>query len=58
MSAETVLAQLVQEAEALYADAKRYAGPIALSERNGDIPASILFIGEAPGRRLLAADRR
>ncbi len=45
------LSQLISEAEKLYPkDGRRYAGPLALSAKNGDIPAAILFIGEAPGR--------
>ena len=45
------LSQLISEAEKLYPpDGRYYAGPLALSEKNGDIPAAMLFIGEAPGR--------
>ncbi len=50
-TAANQLSQLISEAEKLYPkDGRRYAGPLALSEKNGDIPADILFIGEAPGR--------
>lgn len=44
------LKRLIRIAEQLYpCDGKRYAGLLALSPRNGDIPASVLFVSEAPG---------
>lgn len=50
MRTQKLLAALTKEAERLYpADGVRYAGPLALSEKNGDIPAVILFVSEAPG---------
>ena len=50
VSATSLLDNLVSEAEVLYpADGEQYAGPLALSAKNGDIPARIMLIGEAPG---------
>ena len=44
------IADLIAEGERLYpAHDTRYAGPLALSQKNGDIPSRILFVGEAPG---------
>ena len=44
------LEQLVRVADRLYpCDGKYYAGPLALSQKNGDIPARLLFVSEAPG---------
>lgn len=46
------LEQLVSEASKLHPnDGRRYIGPLALSQKNGDIPASVLFVSEAPGLR-------
>lgn len=45
-----MIAELIKEANKIYQDNNRYAGPLALSDKNGDIPAKIFFVSEAPGR--------